>query len=45
MAAEPALDPTLAREEEDEELDDDEESDIYEVDVSCRSLLATVRSR
>lgn len=43
MAAEPALqEPTIAREEEQEEIDEREESDVYasEGEVLCYSLLS-----
>lgn len=38
MAAEPTLEPTIAREEEQEESDEGEESDVYEIEVLCYSL-------
>lgn len=43
MAAEPTLEPTLAREEEEQEdIDDGEESDVYEFEVlSFASLSGT----
>lgn len=39
MAAEPTLEPAIAREEEQEEIDEGEESDVYEIEVLSCSLL------